>query len=59
LGAGQEATLILLDFLAQMVMAIDVLNRVEQELIISTDEESVTIENLMVKDYPIILRLAN
>lgn len=53
-----EATLTFSDFLAQKVTAIDVLNGIEQELISSIKNRNLVIENLLVKDYPIILRLS-
>jgi hypothetical protein len=52
-----EATLTFPEFSAQKVIAIDVLNGIEQELITSTDDGDLVINNLLVKDYPIILRL--
>jgi hypothetical protein len=51
-----EATLTIPDFSAQKVVAIDVLNGIEQELITSTDDKDLVISNLLVKDYPIIIR---
>ncbi len=52
-----EATLTFPEFSAQKVTAIDVLGGINQELITSADEGNLVIENLFVKDYPIILRL--
>jgi hypothetical protein len=51
-----EATLTLPHFSAQKVTAIDVLNGIEQELITGTEDGNLVITNLLVKDYPIILR---
>ena len=42
---------------AQKVVAIDVLNGFEQELITETENGNLVIRNLLVKDYPLILRL--
>jgi len=53
---GIEATLTLPDFSAQKVTGIDVLNGFEQELVTSMEDGSLVIRNLLVKDYPIILR---
>ena len=55
--SGIEATLTLPGFLAQKVTAIDVLNGFEQELVTSIEDGNLVIENLLVRDYPIILRL--
>jgi hypothetical protein len=52
-----EATLAVPNFSAQKVTAIDVLIGFEQELITSTENGNTVIHNLLVKDYPIILRL--
>ncbi len=54
---GIEATLTLPGFSAQKVVGIDVLNGFEQELITNVEDGNMVISNLLVKDYPIILRL--
>ena len=54
---GIEATVTLPGISAQKVTGIDVLNGFEQELITSTEGENLVIRNLLVTDYPIILRL--
>ena len=41
----------------QKVVAIDILNSFQQELIASDDNGNLVVENLLVKDYPLILRL--
>ena len=46
-------------FVAQKVIGIDVLHGFEQELIAETENGNLVIRNLLVKDYPIILRLNN
>ena len=55
---GVEATLTLPGFSAQKVTAIDVLNGFEQEMITEIEGGNLVIRNLLVKDYPIILRLS-
>lgn len=52
-----EATLTFPSFSAQKVTAIDVLNGFEQELVTSIEDGNLVIRDLLVKDYPIILRL--
>jgi hypothetical protein len=54
---GIEATLTFPGFSAQKVVGIDVLNSFEQELITSFESGNLVIQNLLVKDYPIILHL--
>ncbi|MFW9789037.1 MAG: hypothetical protein ACFFE1_15260 [Candidatus Thorarchaeota archaeon] len=44
---------------AQKVVAIDVLNGFEQELIIGMENGDLVIRNIFVMDYPIILRISN
>ena len=56
---GIEATVTLPDFSVQKVEGIDVLNGFKQELITSIEDGSTVINNLLVKDYPIILRFAD
>jgi hypothetical protein len=51
------ATLTFLEFSTRKVTAIDVLNGIEQELITTIDGGKLVIRSLLVKDYPIILRL--
>ena len=43
----------------QSVIGIDVLHGFEQELSIETVDGNLVIRNLLIKDYPIILRLTN
>jgi hypothetical protein len=54
---GVKSTLIVPGFSAQTVMGIDVLNGFEQPMITSTEGGNLVIRNLLIKDYPIILRL--
>lgn len=44
---------------AKTVTGIDVLHGFEQELVFETDEDSIIIRDLLVKDYPILLRLSD
>jgi hypothetical protein len=54
---GVEATVTLTDLSEYKVMGIDVLNSFQQELVTSTEDGNLVINNLLVKDYPIILHL--
>jgi len=56
---GIVTSLTLSDSSVQKVVGIDVLNSFEQELITSIEGGNLVIHNLLVKDYPIILRLAD
>lgn len=56
---GIEATLTLPSFSVQRVMGIDILNGFEQQMITSLEDGNLVIRNLLVKDYPIILRLTD
>jgi len=55
---GITTTLILPGFSDHRVMGTDVLNGFEQQMITSSEGDNLVIRHLMVKDYPIILRLA-
>jgi hypothetical protein len=54
---GVSATLAFPNLSAQRVIGIDVLYGFEQELIAETENGNLVIRNLLIKDYPIILRL--
>jgi len=54
---GVNTTLTLPGFSAQKVMGMDVLNGFERELVTSVEGGNLVIRDLLVKDYPIILRL--
>jgi len=54
---GVNATLTMSNFSAQSVIGIDVLIGFEQEMITSVEDGNLVIQDLLVKDYPIILRL--
>jgi hypothetical protein len=56
---GIEATLTIPGLSTQKVVGIDVLNGFEQELKTSTENGNTVIHNLMVKDYPVILRISD
>ncbi len=56
---GINATVTVPDFSTQGVTGIDVLYGFEQELVTSTEDGNLVIENLLVKDYRIILRLSH
>lgn len=56
---GQEANLTITDLSPQKVVGIDVLNGLEQELVTSTEDGNIVISNLLIKDYPIILRISD
>ena len=53
---GVPATLTLPGLSAQKVVGIDVLNGFEQQIITSMEDGNVVIHDLLVKDYPIVLR---
>ena len=55
---GIETALTLPDFSAQKVVGIDVLNGFQQQLVTSTEDGNLVINNLLVKDYSIILQLS-
>lgn len=55
--SGIEATLTISGFPAKKVVGIDVLNGFEQQMITDIEDGNLVIRNLLVKDYPIILRL--
>ena len=54
---GESATLKLESISVSSVIAVDVLNDLEQELITETKSGDLVIRDLLVRDYPIILRL--
>jgi hypothetical protein len=56
---GESATLTIASITAQRVIGVDVLNGFEQELIYETKNGDLVIRNLLIKDYPIILRLTD
>jgi len=58
-GSGVSATLTLPGQTAQQVIGMDVLNRFEQQLVTSDENTNLVVRNLLVKDYPIILRFTD
>ena len=56
---GINTTLMISSIATQKVIGVDVLNGFEQELVTNTEDGNLVIENLLVKDYPIILRLVH
>jgi hypothetical protein len=54
---GVKANLTLQGFTGRDVMGIDVLNGFQQPMITSSENGNLTIQNLIVRDYPLILRL--
>jgi parallel beta-helix repeat protein len=55
---GMSSTLVLPSYAGQKATGIDVLNGFEQELITSAENGNLVIHDLLVKDYPLILRLS-
>lgn len=56
---GVQATLTFPGFSVQKVVGIDVLNGFEQELVTSIKDGDLVIRDLLVKDYPIVLRISD
>jgi len=54
---GVNTTVTLPGFSARKVVGIDVLHGFEQELVTNIEDDNLVIRNLLVKDYPIILRI--
>jgi len=54
---GVSSTVILLGFSGWTATGIDTLNDYEQELITSSEGINMVIQNFLIKDYPIIIRL--
>lgn len=55
---GIEATVTLPGFSAKKVTTIDVLHGFEQELVTRSEHGNLVIQNLLVRDYPMILQLS-
>ena len=55
--SGVQADLLLRGFSVQNVVGVDIRNGVEHEILTSAQNGNLTIRGLLVKDYPIILRL--
>ena len=56
---GIEATLTIPGFSAGKAAVVDILNSLEQELITEVDGDDLHISNLLVKDYPLLIRLSD
>ena len=54
---GLNSTVVINGLPAEKVVGIDVLNGIEQELIFSIEDGKLIIRDLLIRDYPIILRL--
>ena len=57
-GPGISSTITIPGFADWEATGIDVLNGFEQELISTNENANLTIHDLLVKDYPIIIRLS-
>lgn len=55
---GEKADLRIAGFQNYTVTAIDILKSMEQKIVSTTEQDTLIIENLLIKDYPIILRLS-
>jgi len=55
---GEEAELRIAGFPNYTVTAIDILNNMEQEIVSTAGQGTLILENLLIKNYPIILRLS-
>jgi hypothetical protein len=56
---GVEATITIPDFSTREVVCIDLLNNLEQELIFEMADGNLMVSNLVVKDYPLIIKFSN
>lgn len=54
---GVKATVTIQNVSAQKVMGIDILHSFEQQLVVSDEGGNVIIRDLLIKDYPLFLRL--
>ena len=54
--SGVRSNLTFQEFGDEYVMGVDVLNSIQQPLVTSTENGSLVIQNLIVRDYPVILR---
>ena len=55
---GVKASITLPSFAAQDVIGIDTLNSLQQPIMASNEDGNLTIQNLVVRDYPLIIRLS-
>lgn len=56
---GVESTITIPDFSASEVVGIDLLNNLEQDLIFKLENGNLIISNLLIKDFPLIIKLSN
>jgi hypothetical protein len=56
---GDDLTLTFEGFADQCVVAVDVVNGFEQELVVETKNGDLVIRDLLIKNYPIIFRLGD
>jgi len=56
---GVEATITIPNFPASEVVCIDLLNNLEQDLIFEMVDGNLIVSNLVVKDYPLIIKFSN
>ena len=54
---GVQANLLLRGFSVNSVVGVDIRNGMEHEILTSAQNSNLMIRNLLVKDYPIVLRL--
>jgi hypothetical protein len=54
---GVKANVTILGLYAQNVMGIDVLNGFKQPIVVSNEDGNLTINNLIVRDYPLVLHI--
>lgn len=54
---GVKATIIIPNFSAQKVIGIDVLNGYQQSIITGNENGNLVIQNLIVRDYPLIIHI--
>jgi hypothetical protein len=55
---GEKSDIKITDFQNYTVAAIDILNSMEQKINSTTEQNTLVIKNLLIRDYPIILRLS-
>ena len=56
---GTPSTIVLPGRAGQIAIGIDVLYGYEQELVVTTDGEDLIINDLLIRDYPLIIRLSD
>ena len=56
---GVNVTVTIPNFSAQKVTGIDVLEGYQQDIVASNDDGNLVVQNLKVRDYPLILRISN